>query len=251
VTTALLFAAALTLEQAAQASPGASQPVAPPPAAQTPAAQPQATVVIPTAQPATQPPAAAQPAAVVPPPAVSTTPLDQLQLQSSVRPFEMPASAPAGPVPYAALDADVKAPVKVEDYHRTYEGPKDSTEAYYDAGVKGAFAAEQALHGRLDGIWIVSAADGSPLLSLVISDPGGAAQLGGAWRDLTRGPGPESSGVIDQVVREGEAVIVRVRLSETAPALTLRLQPAADGRWRGQLYDAGKARAVVMDRKAI
>jgi hypothetical protein len=235
------------MEQVAPAAPQTS-----PPAAAAQPAQPQATITIPSAQAAS--PAPPQPAGAppVPPPAVSTSPLDQLEPQPSVRPFEMPATAHNGPVPYAAADADVKAPVKVEDYHRSYEGPKDSTEAYYDAGVKGAFAADQALRGRLDGIWVVSAADGSPLLSLVISDPGGTEpQLGGAWRDLSRAPGPDSSGLIDQAFREGQGVVLRIRLSEASPALTLRLQPSTDGRWRGEILDGGKTRPVVMDRKAL
>jgi hypothetical protein len=164
----------------------------------------------------------------------------------------MPAAPPTAPIPYAAADADVKAPVKVEQYHRSYEGPKDSVEAYYDAGVQGAFAAEQALHGALDGMWVVSAADGAPLLSLVIADPGGPdARIGGAWRDLSPARGADATGLIDQMAREGEALVVRIRLREDAPALTLRLTPSADGRWRGQLMDGGKARPVVMDRKAI
>jgi hypothetical protein len=234
------------MEQAQPAAPATSPPA---PAGQ--AAQPQATVTVPSAQPAAEAPAPIPPPAI-PPPAVSTTPLDRLEPTPSVRPFEMPPMAPAGPVPSAAADPQPKTPVKVEDDHRSYEGPKDPTEAYYDAGVRGAFAAEQALFGRLDGIWIVSAADGSPLFSLVISDPGGAdPQLGGAWRDLSRGPGPDSSGVIDQMLREGEYVIVRIRLNDTQPALTLRLQPAADGRWRGLIVDGGKPRPVVMDRKAL
>jgi hypothetical protein len=236
VTTALLFAAALTLEQAAPA-PSVTSP--------TPATQPQS---IPTAQAPAQAPSADAPPS---PPAVSTTPQDRLEPAPSVRPFEMPPSPPA-PGAYAAADPEPKTPVKVEDYHRSYEGPKDATEVYYDAGVKGAFAAEQALRGRLDGIWTVSAADGAPLLSLVISDPGGPdGVLGGAWRDLSRAPGPDSSGVIERMVREGEAVVVRIRPHEDGPTMTLRLQPAADGRWRGELLDAGKARAVVMDRKAL
>jgi hypothetical protein len=237
------------MEQAAPASTGTPQ-----------AARPEATITIPSsqppnqtpdAQPAAAPPPSAQPVAPAPP-AVSTTPLDQLEPAPDVRPFEMPAIAPAGPVPYAALNKEMKAPVKVEDYHRSYEGPQDAVEASYDAGVRGAFAAEQALHGRLDGLWIVTATDGAPLLSLVISDPGGAgSQLGGAWRDLSRGPGPDASGLIEQLFRDGEGVVVRIRLSDAAPALTMHLTPSADGRWRGQLIEAGKPRPVVMERKAL
>ena len=236
VTTALLLAAALALGQSE---------VAPAPTAPAPA--PAASVVIPTAARPANAPAPTQPA----PPAVSTEPQDQLEPAPMVRPFEMPAAAPPAPVPYADA-TDPKTPVKVEDYQRSYEGPKDSVEAYYDAGVRGAFQAEQALHGGLDGMWILSAADGSPLLSLVISDPGeGQGRLGGAWRDLARPHDPAASGLIDDMVREGRTVIVHIRLRENAPAATLRLTQAGDGRWRGQLQDAVAARAVVMERRGL
>jgi hypothetical protein len=163
----------------------------------------------------------------------------------------MPDAAPPAPVPYADA-TDPKAPVKVEDYHRSYEGPKDSVEAYYDAGVRQAFQQEQALHGGLDGMWLLSAADGSPLLSLVIADPGeGQGTLGGAWRDLSRPRDPAASGLIDEMVRDGRGVTVRIRLREGAPPATLRLAPSADGRWRGQLQDGSQARAVILVRKAL
>ena len=123
--------------------------------------------------------------------------------------------------------------------------------------MKGAFEAEQALRGRLEGTWIVSAADGAPLLSLVISDPGRPdVPPGGAWRDLSRARDagahePDATGLIDQVMEDAGSVIVRIRLRADAPPETLRLTPSADGRWRGQLLDGGKPKPVVMDRKAI
>ena len=228
VATVLFMAAALAIAQA-----------------ETPPAAPQPSVVVPTAQP------------VAPPaPVVSTKPQDDLDSPPTVRPFEMPAAAPAtapaGPIPYEPAYAALKTPVKVEEYDRSYEAPQDADQASYEAGVKSAFEAEQALRGRLEGMWVVSAADGAPLLSLVISDPGRAdSPPGGAWRDLSRAHDPDASGVIDQVVQEGGSVIVQIRLKADAPPATLRLTPSADGRWRGLLLDGGQPRPVVMDRKPI
>lgn len=218
--TALLMAAVLALGQADSASP--------PPAG---------AALAPAAQAA---------------PTVSTTPTDVLEQPSTVRPFEMPAVAPAAPVPY--VDAtNAKVPVKVEDYHRSYEGPEDAVEAYYDAGVRQAFQAEEALHGGLDGLWTLSAADGAPLLLLEISDPGEAGgALGGAWRDLSRANDPSASGLIDALAREGRTVVVRIVLHEGGPAVTLRLTQAGEARWRGSMLDgAGASRPVVMERKSL
>lgn len=254
-TTALFMAAALVTAQAA--------PPAPTPALGSDMRP--ASVVVPSAQPVAQTPSPSSsspssPSSPSPAPAptrgspvVSTTPQNELDSPPSVRPFEMPTEPPPGPVPYAAAEAPVKNPVKVEEYNRTYEGPQDAEETYYEAGVKSAYEAEEALRGRLDGLWIVSAADGgAPLLSLVISDPGRPdAPPGGAWRDLSRAHDPDATGVIDQVVEEGPSVILQIRLKADAPPTTLRLTPSADGRWRGLMLDGGQTRPVVMDRKSI
>jgi hypothetical protein len=235
VSTALLLAAALALGQAETPAPA------------SPAS-------------ATQPAAAPTPVPAVPPATVSTTAQDPLEVEPTVRPFEMPAIEPAAPVAYADA-SNPKIPVKVEDYHRSYEGPQDEVEAYYDAGVRQAYEAEQALHGPLDGMWTLSAVDGPPLLLLAISDPGGAAgpqgetqagALGGAWRDLSRANDPNASGLIDSVARDGRSVVMRIALHEGAPAATLRLTQGAEGRWRGLLVDgAGPGRAVVLERKGL
>jgi len=235
VTTALFMAAALATAPAS--------PAAPPSAAGSAQA----------AQPTPSAPAAAAPIAA-PAAVASTAPQDELDSATTVRPFEMPAAAePSGPVAYApADDSAVKTPVKVEEYHHSYEGPQDAEQASYEAGVKTAFEAEQALRGRLEGMWVVSADGGGPLLSLVISDPGRPdAPPGGAWRDLSRLHDPDASGLIDQVVEDGGSVIVQIRLKADTPPATLRLTPSADGRWRGLLLDGGKPKTVVMDRKAI
>lgn len=242
--TALFMAAALAMAQAQAAPP------MPPWGAQ-------ASAEAPGAQPAT-PSSATQAAQPVPPdPVVSTAPQDELDSPPTVRPFEMPAAALPASARYAAGDAPEKAPlqtpVKVEAYHRSYEGPRGSEEASYDAGVTRAYQAEQALRGRLEGMWIVSAAaDGAPLLSLVISDPGRPnAPPGGAWRDLSRDQAPDASGLIDQVVEEGPEVILQIRLRPGAAPTTLRLILSADGRWRGLMQGGGASKPVVMDRKAI
>jgi hypothetical protein len=185
-------------------------------------------------------------------PAVSTTAQDVLEQPSTVRPFEMPVAAPPGPVPYADA-SDAKIPVKVEDYHRSYEGPENAVEAYYDAGVRRAFEAEQALCGALDGMWTLTGADGAPLMQLAISDPGeGRGAAGGAWRDLSRANDPDATGLIDAVTREGRVIVIRMTLRAGGPAVTLRLTPGAEGRWRGTLAGGAAAdRLVVMERKAL
>ena len=74
----------------------------------------------------------------------SESPLDTLTRVPTVRPFQMPTMTPIAPVPYAPPAPQVaSAPVPVDQYRRSYEGPKDANEQYYARGVAGAFQAEQ------------------------------------------------------------------------------------------------------------
>jgi hypothetical protein len=223
---------------------GLSDPLpAPPPAAAT-------TTQAPPATPARTPPPQTPPPPPPPAATVSTEPQDVLEPAPGVRPFEMPA-APAIDAAEAAPPPPTAAPVRVEDYHRSYEGPKDPTQASYESGVRGAFAADQALRGALDGEWTVATAAGAPILSLLIADSGRPGDpLGGAWRDLAKPPGPDASGLINQVTREAGSLVVRIRAGE-ANATVLRLTPLAPGRYRGEWQDQGGVRPVVMDRVVL
>jgi hypothetical protein len=197
-----------------------------------------ALIALAPAQTDPQGPAAAAPPEVAAPPGV-------------VPPFEMP--EPETPAPAPAYTAPAKvptAPVTVEAWRGALEGPKPPAQQLYEQGVRGAFAAEQALQGPLDGQWTVSAADGGPALwSLLLNDAGGADQpVEGAWRDLRKGSGPDAAGVLDTVERDGAGLTVRFHAPAAGPGLTLRLKPEGPGRWTGALERDGRRTPVVMTR---
>ncbi|HWE47101.1 MAG TPA: hypothetical protein VG407_13830 [Caulobacteraceae bacterium] len=171
-----------------------------------------------------------------------------------VRPFEMPLTyQPAAPMAYSiAPQVAPKAAVTVENYHGAYEAPADEQQRYYLSGVMGHFEAEQAMLGALDGEWTVSSKDGGPLFTVILNDAGEASPVEGAWRDV-RKDHASSIGVIETIDRGSVSLKLSFhsgagdRLEPTV--LSLTLQP--DGRWSGELNEAGTVQSVVMKHAPI
>lgn len=155
----------------------------------------------------------------------------------SVRPFEMPADLPSAPVPYAVDENIPDAPVTVEAYRRSYEGPPDGLERAYQAGIKRNFDAQQVRMGPLDGAWTVRTQGGAAFMALMLNDPGRADQeVEGAWRSLGVHGGQKRSGFLLSVGREGQTLVVRWYPSDDTGNITImRLNPTSDGRWTGQV----------------
>ncbi len=127
-------------------------------------------------------------------------------------------------------------------------GETSPAEQVYELRVRGSIAAAQNLQGPLDGQWRIAGPDGTPLYALQIVDKaGGEAPLEGAWRDLRRTGAPGSTGLIDDLQREGEGLSARFSAREGGQASVLTVSPDADGRWSGQLVEDGAARAVAVE----
>jgi hypothetical protein len=173
-------------------------------------------------------------------PALSSVPVPY---RPPVRPFEMPASVPVAPVPYGAAPRAIPAPVQVEQYQRSYEGPQNEVERYYERGVKAAFDTKQSIMGPLDGEWRVKAITGQSVLTLLLNDPGNGL-VDGAWLDTRAGSGG-TTGLLDSASREGVSLVVR--FDDKGAPTTIRLRP--DGVvWRGDMEVRGTTSAVVMSR---
>lgn len=176
-------------------------------------------------------------------------PIDPI-VRHVVRPFEMPSTfQPSGPIAYSTdATRTPLAPVTVEQYRRSYEAPADEEQRYYLAGVAGHFQTEQAMMGALDGEWTLVGKTGGPLFTMIINDGGVGSAVEGAWRDL-RSDHPSSMGVIDAIDRSARTLKISFhagdgdRLEPTV--LTLTAQP--DGRWSGEMNDAGAIQTVVMN----
>lgn len=169
---------------------------------------------------------------------------------SSIRPFEMPRTAPAATEPApGVLDRIPDRPVLLDQYTRSYEADPDARERFYQSGVQRNFDLQQSRMGALDGAWTVRTATGAPFMTLMLNDTGRPGlEIEGAWRRVAPAA-PLGSGLLMSVRREGEQLVVLWidRSGETEPA-ALRLTPQGADRWTGTLTRQGAATPVTMGR---
>ncbi|WP_184715152.1 hypothetical protein [Caulobacter sp.] len=120
-------------------------------------------------------------------------------------------------------------------------------EKVYEMRVKGSIAAAQNLQGPLDGGWKIAGADGGQLYALQLVDKaGGYGELEGAWRDVRRPGSVGSTGLIEDLRRDGSDVVVRFS-PRGGQSSVLTLRPVGQERWAGQLSENGEVLAVVAE----
>jgi hypothetical protein len=123
-------------------------------------------------------------------------------------------------------------------------GAELSKAQVYELRVKGSIAAAQNLQGPLDGGWNIAGTDGRQLYALQIVDKaGGYGELEGAWRDVRRPGSVGSTGLIDDLRRDGSDVVVRFS-PRGGQSSTLTLRSAGYERWSGELVENGATQAV-------
>ena len=151
-------------------------------------------------------------------------------------PVLRPAPPSAAPPP-----PRITRPVHVDETGRTPEGPPSVADLAYESRLRASSASAQGFQGPLDGGWTLAAAEGE-LIAFQLVDRNGAVE--GAWRDLRRKGALDASGFIDQVERVGGDVTFRF----AAGAKVAVLRAGDDGRWTGELIEAGRSRAVSLRR---
>lgn len=122
-----------------------------------------------------------------------------------------------------------------------------TTAQVYELRVKGSVAAAQNLQGPLDGGWKVAGPDGAQLYALQIVDKaGGYGELEGAWRDVRRAGAVGSTGLIDDLRRDGAGLVARFS-PRAGQSSTLTLRPLGEASWTGELVENGQTQAVVAE----
>ena len=117
----------------------------------------------------------------------------------------------------------------------------------YELRVKGSIAAAQSLQGPLDGGWRIAGPDGTQLYALQIVDKaGGYGELEGAWRDVRRAGAVGSTGLIDDLRRDGGDVVLRFS-PRGGQSSMLTLRPAGATAWSGQLVENGVTQPVTAE----
>lgn len=148
---------------------------------------------------------------------------------------------PATRAPYVAPRAPtLSRPVRIEETGKAPDGPPTAADVAYDSRLRASMASAQGFQGPMDGGWTLFAGE-RELYALQLIDRNGAVE--GAWRDLRRPGALNASGFIDGTERMDDALTIRFAAGAVA------VLHGADGRWTGELTEAGEKRAVTLRRR--
>jgi hypothetical protein len=231
VLSVVLVASPALAQQTPATIPPASPPlVAAPPVAAAPSADAPVSTAVPAPQAAPEVPQALDPLGDLISQSNQTTDEEEAETAAKPAPKHRGAILPIPP-PEASTGPD-GAPTKAQ---------------VYEYRVKGSVAAAQNLQGPLDGGWKIAGADGAQLYALQIVDKaGGYGELEGAWRDVRRPGTVGSTGLIEDLRREGDTIVARFS-PKGGQSSTLTLRPAGYERWSGELVENGANVAVVAE----
>jgi hypothetical protein len=158
--------------------------------------------------------------------------------------------APADPIDALLKRAPAQRTVDPEEPDTAAEGTtrvspdaagSERGDAAYDNRLRASAAAAAGFHGPMEGGWSLTGG-GRELYVFELIDRDGAVE--GAWRDPRRPAALDSSGFIDVVERSGADVTFRFAASAVAV-----LHAGGDGRWTGELEEAGKTERVTLVRR--
>jgi hypothetical protein len=141
------------------------------------------------------------------------------------------------PVPRAPT---LSRPVRIEETGKGPDGPPTPADVAYDSRLRASMASAQGFQGPMDGGWTLLEGD-RELYVLQLTDRNGAVE--GAWRDLRRPGALDASGFVDGAERAGDDLTIRFAGGAVA---VLR---GGDGRWSGELTEAGAKRPVTLRRR--
>lgn len=231
VLSVVLVASPALAQQTPATIPPASPPlVAAPPVAAAPSADAPVSTAVPAPQAAPEVPQALDPLADLISQSSQTTDEEEAETAAKPAPKHRGAILPIPP-PEASTGPD-GAPTKAQ---------------VYEYRVKGSVAAAQNLQGPLDGGWKIAGADGAQLYALQIVDKvGGYGELEGAWRDVRRPGTVGSTGLIEDLRRDGDTIVARFS-PKGGQSSTLTLRPAGYERWSGELAENGANLAVIAE----
>jgi len=153
---------------------------------------------------------------------------------------EPDATLPAGPRPYVPPRPALTEPVFINETGKAPDGPSSPADQAYDSRLRSSAASVRGFQGPMEGGWTLSMG-GRALYVLQLIDRDGYVE--GAWRDVRRAGALDGSGFIDQVERAGGQITFHFSAGAVA------ILHAAEGRWAGQLTEAGRTDPVSLTRR--
>lgn len=151
---------------------------------------------------------------------------------------------PTVAIPYAPPPRSQPGrPVRVEETGVTPDRPPSDRDIAYELRIRASFAAAEGFQGPLDGGWTLSAGTDDLYALQLVDKPD---RLEGVWRDLRRKGSIHASGLVDDIQRQGQALTLRFVARPGGTATVATLHAGADGRWTGDLEDAGQRLSVAL-----
>lgn len=201
------------------------------------------------APPGAPPPAVAAPARPAPQPGSIALPPAAFPYGGTPAPYSAPSPTYIPPAysPPVRPHPTLTAPVNVDDYDKTPEAPLNAVELSYENRLRASFASAQGMQGPMDGGWTMSGRDGKGLYAFLLVDKG-QGMLEGAWRDLRRRGGTDSSGFLADIQRVGGQITGTFYPRPGAGAASFTLSPGGAGEWTGELSEEGRRTAVTLKR---
>ena len=198
-----------------------------------------------------QPPAPAAPAAAPPPaPAYRAGPAAAgagYGTGPAAPAYRVAPDAGEGPEPASFPTPELaRTGVTIEAYDPRVEQRWGSEDPSYAGVIRGGAAIAQSRLGPLDGGWTLAAADGTALYALQLVDEGDGVE--GAWRQ-TQSPAPAASGFLSLVSRQTDGVVLSFTEPGAGGATVVRVRPAPDGQWRGEITRGAAGPAPVLMRR--
>jgi hypothetical protein len=193
---------------------------------------------------------AAGPAFAQVPPPPAADPIDALLRQKPVDPEEPDTAAtgssavepdPVVPPTYVPRAPLLKEPVFLHETGKAPDGPPTPADQAYDERLRASASAVRAFQGPMEGGWALTAG-GRDLYVLQLIDRGG--WVDGAWRDVRRPGAPDGSGFIEGIQRTATGDLT----FRFAAGIVAVLHPS-NGRWSGQLTEAGRTETVTLKRR--
>ncbi len=190
---------------------------------------------------ATAPPAEAPAPGAAPQPPAAPTPY---QAAAAI------AAPPASPPPPAAYAAPGPGrPTNINETGVAPDGPPSARDLVYENRVRATYNAAQGAQGPMDGRWtLTEQGSGATLFVFQLVDAPRTGALEGVWRDPSRPPGVNASGIVADVSRDGGHVTLTFSPTNSGSTVVLVLLPSADGSWSGEMQANGVSRAVVLRR---
>lgn len=151
---------------------------------------------------------------------------------------------PYAPAPRQQLDR----PVRIDETGRTPDRPPSERDLAYEQRIRASFAAAEGFQGPLDGGWTLAAGSDDLFALQLVDKPD---RLEGVWRDLRRKGALGASGLVDQISRQGGELTLRFQARASGPQTVAVLHATPDGRWSGDIEDAGQRKSVVLRRSGL